>query len=189
MKNPQTVRRRDAAATRSAILDSARTLFARESYENVGIRDIAAKAGVDAALVARYFGSKEDLFSEVMSTGDRGVDVIGSELDGLPERVAELLLDPEREKSMDEILIIMHSANSPIAGPLVRSSIRERFHDPFAEIIGGDNAVLRAQLFAAMLLGISISRQTAERPELDNETFGKLKRRISELIARAIAPL
>ena len=50
-------RPRDAGRTRKAILRAARELFARASYENVQTRQIAALAGVDAALLNRYFGS------------------------------------------------------------------------------------------------------------------------------------
>ncbi|MBY9067189.1 TetR/AcrR family transcriptional regulator [Hyphomonas sp. WL0036] len=190
MKCNQPIRRRDAAATKSAILCAARTLFARDSYENVGIREIASLAGSDAALVSRYFGSKEELFTAVLSSGERGVDVIGTELEGLPERVGELMFDPDDEgKSMEDILIMLHSGNSPIAGPIVRASIDERFHDPFASVIGGESAKERSQLFGSILLGLSISQQISgditDCPELRE----KLKRRLADIIRKAIAPL
>ena len=59
-------RRRDAADTREAILEAATRRFATHSYEHAGVREIAADAGVTAALVNRYFGSKEKLFDEVI---------------------------------------------------------------------------------------------------------------------------
>ncbi|HEV7965751.1 MAG TPA: helix-turn-helix domain-containing protein, partial [Actinoplanes sp.] len=57
-------RPRNAAATRAAILASARRNFARAGYDGVGVREIAGGAGVTAMLVNRYFGSKEQLFAE-----------------------------------------------------------------------------------------------------------------------------
>ena len=59
-------RRRDAAATREAILEAATRRFATQGYGGAGVREIAADAGVTAALVNRYFGSKEGLFAEVI---------------------------------------------------------------------------------------------------------------------------
>ena len=59
-------RKRDSAATRAAILQAARRRFASEPFEQVGVRNVASDAGVDAALIARYFGSKEDLFRAVV---------------------------------------------------------------------------------------------------------------------------
>ena len=59
-------RRRDAAATREAILQAATRRFTTEGYQRAGAREIAADAGVTAALVNRYFGSKVKLFAEVI---------------------------------------------------------------------------------------------------------------------------
>src|ERR1700754_66811 len=60
----ETPRRRDAAATRAAILASARRCFARAGYDGVGVREIAEGAGVTAMMVNRYFCSKERLLGE-----------------------------------------------------------------------------------------------------------------------------
>ena len=65
-------RGRDAAATREAILEAATRRFATQGYERAGAREIAADAGVTAALVNRYFGSKEKLFAEVI---ERALDM------------------------------------------------------------------------------------------------------------------
>jgi AcrR family transcriptional regulator len=64
-RNPP--RRRNASATRSAILASALRAFSRAGYEGVGVREIAKGAGVTAVLINRYFGSKEQLFAKVVA--------------------------------------------------------------------------------------------------------------------------
>ncbi len=51
--------------SRAAIEAAARRLFAEQGYERTVIRDIAAAADIDPAMVMRYFGSKERLFAEV----------------------------------------------------------------------------------------------------------------------------
>jgi AcrR family transcriptional regulator len=190
MTETKTVRRRDAAATRLAILASARSLFARDSFENVGIREIASEAGVDAALVSRYFGSKEELFSEVLASGKCADEVIGTTLEGLADRVAEMLMEKtEEENPMDDLLILLHSAGSQTAAPLVRASIAERFHTPSAKLIGGENAQERAQLLGAILMGVSISTRVNGEDSMSRIDRAKLKARISELVQRAIDPL
>src|SRR3546814_13123254 len=73
-------RTRNAAATRHAILLAATGRFLQDSYESVGLRDIARDAGIDVALVIRYFGSKEDLFAQVL----RGEGEDKAPLDGDP---------------------------------------------------------------------------------------------------------
>src|SRR5258708_39543850 len=49
--------------TKAAILKAAQELFADPGYERATVRDIAARAAIDPAMVIRYFGSKEGLFA------------------------------------------------------------------------------------------------------------------------------
>src|SRR5213593_3726749 len=49
--------------TKAAILATARKHFAAYGYERATIRAIARKAGIDPAMVMRYFGTKEKLFA------------------------------------------------------------------------------------------------------------------------------
>ena len=49
-------RKRDAAATRAAILSAAKVRFAREGFDAASLRNVAADVAVDHALVSRYFG-------------------------------------------------------------------------------------------------------------------------------------
>src|SRR3954452_20437122 len=59
-------RAHDAAASRQALLDAAAALFDERGYERATIREIGERAGVDAALIARYFGGKEGLYLAVL---------------------------------------------------------------------------------------------------------------------------
>ncbi len=43
---------------RQHLLDTAESLFAQQGYEAVSIRQLAAEAGVNVAMVSYYFGSK-----------------------------------------------------------------------------------------------------------------------------------
>ena len=60
-------RRRDAASTRQLLLDAARRRFARDGYAATTVRDIADDAGVNVALISRYFDSKEGLFEACLA--------------------------------------------------------------------------------------------------------------------------
>ena len=53
-------------ATASQILEAADELFGDLGLEAVSVRDVAARAGVNKALVFYYFGSKERLFEAVL---------------------------------------------------------------------------------------------------------------------------
>jgi AcrR family transcriptional regulator len=59
-------RRSGDSGTKEAILAAARTRFGDHGYDGATIRGIAADAGVDAALVHHFFGSKERLFVAAM---------------------------------------------------------------------------------------------------------------------------
>jgi AcrR family transcriptional regulator len=49
------------------VLDAARAVFAEKGYDAATIRGIARAAGVDAALVHHFFGSKEQVFVAAMN--------------------------------------------------------------------------------------------------------------------------
>jgi len=51
------------------ILDAAERLFASNDSLNVGIRDIAAEAGVPHSRIYRYFASKDDVLRRMMERG------------------------------------------------------------------------------------------------------------------------
>jgi AcrR family transcriptional regulator len=64
--------RGDSAVTRQAILAAARELFAAHGVDGVSVRDIAAAAGVNHALVHRYFGAKDDMVAAILlAEGER----------------------------------------------------------------------------------------------------------------------
>src|ERR1044072_9978677 len=50
---------------RQSILDAAEPLFSRHGFYGVTVRQVAAEAGVDTALIHYYFGAKRELFDSV----------------------------------------------------------------------------------------------------------------------------
>src|SRR5262245_670386 len=76
---PERPRRRDAAASRKALLDAARALFGERGYDRTTLRDIGDRAGVDAALVARYYGNKAGLY--LAAIAQDGQDAVAARRD------------------------------------------------------------------------------------------------------------
>ncbi len=70
-------RARDADATRDDLISAARRRFAADGYERTTIRAVAGDVGVDAALVIRYFGTKEGLFTRAADLDLRLPDLTG----------------------------------------------------------------------------------------------------------------
>ncbi len=152
-------RRRDAAATREAILEAATRRFATQGYERAGVREIAADAGVTAALVNRYFGSKEGLFAEVIR---RALDM-GHLLEGRPGDLADHLArvmvygrEDSRDWGYTPLLLLLHSATVPGALKLFRRDLDRNELPILAEQIGGDDAAVRAVMVMAQLTGFAI---------------------------------
>lgn len=153
-------RPRNAEATRAAILNAAQERFARESYDDVGMRDIAGDVGVDAALVSRYFGSKEDLFTSVLDSCSNGSELMDGDRAQFGRRVAhEVIFEPKKEGKLKGLLIMLRSVGSTKAMELVQRTGSERFFNPFAEWVGGEDAMVRARLAAATIMGMAVSRE------------------------------
>lgn len=57
---------RDREATKAKLLDAALTEFATHGIAGARVDRIAASAGCNKAMIYAYFGSKEDLFDEVL---------------------------------------------------------------------------------------------------------------------------
>jgi AcrR family transcriptional regulator len=56
----------DAADTRRAILEAARERFMREGFGSVSTRDIATACGLTQPAIYHYFGSKTELYVQVL---------------------------------------------------------------------------------------------------------------------------
>ncbi len=151
-------RPRNAAATRAAILDAASRRFMSEPYEQVGMRDVAGDVGVDAALISRYFGSKEDLFLAVLDGCGKESDLMDGPRSEFGRRMAhDLVYGQPNESKMGWLLIMLRSASSPKAASILKRS-SDNFHAPFTEWVGGENAGVRARLLTGVMMGLGVSR-------------------------------
>ncbi|MDN3444080.1 TetR/AcrR family transcriptional regulator [Microbacterium sp. APC 3901] len=57
-------------ARREEILESALDVIGRQGYQNASLKQIAERVGVTPAALLHYFGSKEELFTEVLRKRD-----------------------------------------------------------------------------------------------------------------------
>jgi AcrR family transcriptional regulator len=150
---------RNAAATRQAILDAAKSCFMHEGYEQVGVREIAARAGVDPALVNRYFGSKERLFSEAVASKFDLRQLLEGDRATLGERLARyVLLKRADGADYDPLVALLRSSSSDVCGGMLRSAILHGLIRPLAARLDGPDAVARAELVGSTLLGLLVQR-------------------------------
>jgi AcrR family transcriptional regulator len=155
-------RRRDAAATRSAIFEAAARRFAYQGYERAGVREIAADAGVDAAMVNRYFGTKERLFAEVLEGAFDIRELVDGDRATLADRLARRVVygrEDDADARAIPLLLMLRSVTEPRSVELIRTNVERQLLRPLAECLDGPDAEVRAAIVIAQCVGFSIMNQ------------------------------
>ncbi|MEA5360572.1 TetR family transcriptional regulator [Amycolatopsis sp., V23-08] len=155
-------RSRNAGATRGAILSAARDRFAADGYERTTLRMVAADVGVDPAMVIRYFGSKQGLFT---AAADFSLDL--PDLDGVApaDLGAEIL--PRFLAVWDHdstfLALLRVAMTSPEAADKLRELFAAQVVPAFAKATP-DHAPERAALLGSFLLGLATTRYVLATP-------------------------
>jgi AcrR family transcriptional regulator len=186
-------RRRNAAATREAILNSARQAFARAGYDGAGVREIAAGAGVTAMLVNRYFGSKERLFAEVVATTMAKPTILTKEnlaSPNLSRTIAATLVDITKagDTPLEGFLITFHSASSKRAAAIGRAQIESGHQKTMTAALSGDLAPERAALVLSLVAGVQVMRQMIGLSALAKADPARLVDLLEPLFRQLIEP-
>jgi AcrR family transcriptional regulator len=187
------VRRRDAAATRAAILASARAAFARAGYDGVGVREIANGAGVTAMLINRYFGSKEQLFAEVVAATMAAPDILAPENLSAPDmarRMATTLVDVTAPGAtpLDGFLIMLRSASSDAAAAIAREQLEAHYHRTLTDALPGEAAATRAAVLLGLVAGVQIMRQMIGLSALTDTDPAQLAAVLQPLLTSLVGP-
>ncbi|MCP9211920.1 TetR family transcriptional regulator [Streptomyces sp. NEAU-Y11] len=149
-------------ATRAAILEAARGQFAARGYERTTIRSVAAEATIDAALVMRHFGSKEQLFDAAAA-----VDTRPPSLDGVPrEDVPRVLLRHflelwEGADRYDVLLVVFRSA---VTNEHAAARAREIVATQLTPALTALTDARRLGLLCAQFIGLATARYVLRVP-------------------------
>jgi len=163
---PPAARKRDAGATRAAILVAAKRHFAKSGYDGAYLRDIAADAGVDAALINRYFGGKDGLFAAALKDSIHPDRINEWSRATFALDVAQMMAghahnNVERTHAFE---FLLQAATNPTTAPLLNAAVQERFMRPIREWIGGDHVEARARLLASVFIGLLVERLIRDEP-------------------------
>jgi AcrR family transcriptional regulator len=139
---------------RTAILRAARKAFAREPYSTVTLRGVAADAGVSAALIVKYFGSKEALFEQVADFSEAAGLLLDAPNEKLARHAVLTLVNYRRENNQDLLVRVVFAAGSGDERALIREHFRDQVTHAFEQRLTGPDARLRAGLITAQLLGL-----------------------------------
>ncbi|WP_062436978.1 TetR/AcrR family transcriptional regulator [Herbidospora daliensis] len=153
---------RRSDATKEAILAAARELFASDGYERATIRAIAASAGIDPAMVMRYFENKEKLFAAAAEFDLRIPDLAGTPPDQIGARIAGHVID--RWDGDETLMALLRAA---VTHQAAADRMREIFATqlgPAVLAIAPDEPATRAGLIASQVLGLALTRYVLRLP-------------------------
>ena len=188
---PSPRRRRNAAQTRQLLLEVARARFARDGYVTTTVRDICDDAGVNVALISRYFTSKEGLFEACLASA---VNEIRSDADvlsrdevaaKLARRIAGTAGGPRMHEAL---LLVLRSSGDERVDDMRRKLLRSLSEQLAATASGrhgpppDDQLLLRAQIVMAASLGLALLRSSAAVSPIASATEQDLTEPLSDLV-------
>ncbi len=177
-----TARRSDA--TRGAILSAARHRFAADGYERATIRAIAADAGIDPAMVMRYYGSKERLFTAAAEFDLRLPDLARVKRTGYGRALVRHFLD--RWEADGTFVALLRAA---VTNEAARDRMCEIFAGQLAPLVAAaapadEQAPDRAGLVASQMIGLAMTRYVLALPPMAQMSRDDVVRWIAPVLQR-----
>lgn len=184
---PREERRR---RTEAAILEAARELFADVGFEKTTIRSVAAKAGIDPALVMQYYGNKEGLFAASARWHVDHKRMIDATLGEIPQTALDDVLAAfEAPATRDATVALFRNClTHDSALEIVRDEVLCENQATVAKTIGGDDADLRAGLLAATLMGLTLARYLLRIPAVESASREDLERVLLPVLTALVSP-
>ncbi|MEU6241606.1 TetR family transcriptional regulator [Streptomyces sp. NPDC047024] len=180
--------RRDAEATKAAILKAARHLLARHPHGAITLKAVAERAGVSPPLVVKYFGNKDALFARVMSFDTDADDLLDAPLDALGRHMVRHVLSSQRERGTDPLLRIVFAPLHGDHGDVLRANFRAQVTERLAARLTGPDAGLRAELAVAAVVGLGVMYGIARGPGLREADIDAVADRYGPLVQAQLTP-
>ena len=184
-------RRPGPSTTRDAILAAARERFSGQGYDRVRMRDVAADAGVDVALVTYHFGSKDGLFLAALEMpAPMAVllrDVLDhGEIDDFGERFLRRVLEVwDDERTGGALVALVRSAMShPPAREQLGEFVQTELLARIAARLDVPDARARAALFGSQLIGLMLYRHVLHVEPVASMPAEELVRRAAPALQR-----
>jgi AcrR family transcriptional regulator len=183
MRDEDTPAPRRSDATKAAILAAAREQFAASGYQAATIRAVAAQAGIDPALVMRYFGNKEGLFAAAAEFDLRLPDLTTLPRHEVGAALVEHFLD--RWEGDETLMALLRTAVTHEAGALRMQAIFATQVGPMVARLSGETgaaAARRAGLIATQILGLALCRYVLKLPPVASLKRAELVRRVGATV-------
>lgn len=177
-----------ATDARAGILAAAAEEFAEFGYDAATVRGIAARAGVDSALVHHYFGTKADLFAETIEIPlrpDLAIPrILAGPRDEIGESIVRFVLDrlEDTEARKRAVALMRASLGNRLATPLVAGFLQRELIERLAAGLDVPDAKLRASLAASQIAGVLIARYIVQLPALAEASVDELVVRVGATV-------
>ncbi|HZU50004.1 MAG TPA: TetR family transcriptional regulator [Mycobacterium sp.] len=148
--------RRSSEKTKAAILAAARERFGAAGFQAATIRAIAADAGVDPAMVMRYYGSKDKLFAAAADFDLRFPDLAAVERTQVGRSLVRHFL--ERWEGDDALVILLRSSATNDEAAQRMRLIFETQLQPLVARVAPAESQWRAGLIATQIMGMAFCR-------------------------------
>lgn len=150
-----------------ALLEAARTVFGESGYDGATVRAIATRAGVDAAMVNHWFGSKEGLFAQAVlklpfDPNDLFKDLRDGPDDEFGERIVRTFLTRWDGAGGDVFQALIRSVAGHEQATHVLRGFFQSFFTKIIGEMGSDQPELRTSLCATQLVGMGMIRYVAK---------------------------
>lgn len=189
--------RRDALATRSLLVRAARLRFARDGYSATTVRDIATDAGVNVALINRYFASKAGLFEACMTRTIADLEPPETDAVTYEATLRRLVTQATRPPTDDDavtLLLLLRSSGDDEADSVRRATLRT-FAERLAATAGWRaddpttaHLVVRAEIAIATLLGVTMLRTSTGVEPLASASEADLAEPLGEAFRALLGP-
>jgi AcrR family transcriptional regulator len=155
--------RADAADTRGAVLAAARARFAAHGYDGTRLRDVAADADVDVALVSYFFGSKDGLFAAAMELPINPAELVEGLVAEGRERLGErlvhtLLARLDATGGGAFVALVRSAATNEQAAELLRGFVQRELLGRLVRAVDAPDPALRAALCGTQIVGLIMAR-------------------------------
>lgn len=185
-------RRPGGTDTKEALITAAREVFIDQGYDGATVRAIAARAGVDAAMVNHWFGGKEGLFGEaVLKLPFNPQEIVDILLSGQPddigERIVRTFLDRWDNTGGGVFTALMRSVTSnDEAVIMLRDFFLKYVFQQVISKLAPDDHDFRATLVATQLVGMGMVRYVAQFEPLASTDIDTMAAAIAPTIQRYI---
>ncbi|MGW2225875.1 TetR/AcrR family transcriptional regulator [Streptomyces formicae] len=180
--------RRDAEASKAAIIRAARYLLARHAHGDITLKAVAERAGVSSPLILKYFGNKDALFSHVMSFEADTDAFFDAPVADLGAHMVRHLLTGQAERGADPILRIVFAPLHGEQGDILRANFRTQVAHRLSERLAGPDAGLRAELAVGMLIGLGVMYGIARGPCVRSTGIDEITDRYAPAVQALLTP-